>query len=193
MAYRSVKHPTRNRQACRLLGLALVVGLALAPGAAAQRGPGYVGSQSFIDIAGDDGVTLQVSISKSLLTLVGNADPEIKKLVGGLESIEAVILDLGRPGVTDRARTALKETESRLRKRGWETMVIVREDETDLRVMILNDETAIQGLVVMIVDTDEGQMIFANIAGELDLSALEEIGDTFGVPHLGDIDLEDLE
>ena len=34
--------------------MALVVGLALAPGAAAQRGPGYVGSQSFIDIAGDD-------------------------------------------------------------------------------------------------------------------------------------------
>ena len=43
----------------------------------------------------------------------------------------------------------------------------------------------------MIVDTDEGQMVFANIAGELDLSALEEIGDQFGVPQLGDIDFED--
>lgn len=191
MVYESVKLPMWNRRAGRLLGLLLVVGLALAPGAAAQRGPGYVGSQSFIDIAGDDGVTVQVSVGSSLIGLITGADPELKRLLGGLTSVEAVILDLSRRGVADRARTALRETESRLLKRGWERLVLVREDETDLRVMILNDETAIQGLVVMIVDTDEGQMVFANIAGNLDLSALEEIGDTFGVPHLGDIEIED--
>ena len=191
MVFESVKLPTWNRRAGRLLGLLLVVGLALAPGAAAQRGPGYVGSQSFIDIAGDDGVTVQVSVGSSLIGLITGADPELKRLLGGLTSVEAVILDLSRRGVADRARTALRETESRLLKRGWERLVLVREDETDLRVMILNDEKAIQGLVVMIIDTDEGQMVFANIAGNLDLASLEEIGDTFGVPHLGDIDLED--
>jgi hypothetical protein len=191
MAYESVNHPVRNRRVCAPLGLLLVVGLALAPGAAAQRGPGYVSSQSFIDIAGDDGVNVQVSIPPSLIKMVVGGDPELKRLLGGLESVEAVILDLDRRGVADRARTALKETESRLLKRGWERLVLVREDETDLRVLILNDETAVQGLVVMIVDSDEGQMVFANIAGAIDLSALEEIGDTFGVPHLGDIDLED--
>lgn len=191
MAYESVKLPKWNRRAGRLLGLLLVVGLALAPGAAAQRGPGYVGSQSFIDIAGDDGVTVQVSVGSSLIKLITGADEELGRLLGGLQSVEAVILDLSRRGVADRARTALKETESRLLRRGWERLVLVREDETDLRVMILNDETAIQGLVVMIIDSDEGQMVFANIAGELDLSSLEEIGDTFGVPHLGDIEIDD--
>ena len=191
MAYESVKLPKWNRRAGRLLGLLLVVGLALAPGAAAQRGPGYVGSQSFIDIAGDDGVTVQVSVGSSLIKPITGADEELGRLLGGLQSVEAVILDLSRRGVADRAKTALKETESRLLRRGWERLVLVREDETDLRVMILNDETAIQGLVVMIIDSDEGQMVFANIAGELDLSSLEEIGDTFGVPHLGDIEIDD--
>jgi len=169
----------------------LAVGLALAPSAAAQRGPGYVGSQSFIDIAGDDGVTVQVSVGKSLIGLITGSDPELGKLLGGLESVEMVILDLNRRGVADRARAALRETESHLLERRWERLVLVREDETDLRVLVLNDEKNIQGLVVMIIDTDEGQMVFANIAGNLDLSSLEEIGDTFGVPHLGDIDLED--
>jgi hypothetical protein len=193
MMFECVNDPTWNRRAGRLLGLVLVVGLALAPGAAAQRGPGYVGSQSFIDIAGDDGVTLQVSVSKSLIGLVAGADPELKKLLGGLESVEAVILDLNRRGVAERAKAALRETESRLLKRGWERLVLVREEDTDLRVLILNDETAIQGLVVMVIDTDEGQLVFANVAGAIDLSALEEIGDTFGVPQLGDIDLEDID
>jgi hypothetical protein len=180
-----------NRRAGRLLGLLLVVGLALAPGAAAQRGPGFIGTQSFIDIAGDDGVTLQISIGPSLLKMIPRSDPELQRLLGGLQSVEMVILDLNRRGVADRARTALRDTESRLLKRGWERLVLVREDETDLRVLILNDETSIQGLVLMVIDTDEGQMIFANIAGELDLSALEEIGDAVGVPHLGDIEIED--
>jgi len=191
MVYESVKRPTWNRRAARLLGLALAVGLALAPGAAAQRGPGYIGTQSFIDIAGDDGVTLQISIGSSLLKMIPRSDPELQRLLGGLESVEMVILDLNRRGVADRARTALRDTESRLLKRGWERLVLVREDETDLRVLILNDETSIQGLVLMVIDTDEGQMIFANIAGALDLSALEEIGDAVGVPHLGDIEIED--
>jgi len=191
MEYKSVTHRKSIGRAGPLLAAVLAVALGLAPGAAAQRGPGYVGAQSFIDIAGDDGVTVQVSVGRSLINMFANSDPEMKKLLGGLESVEMVILDLSRRGVGDRARAALRDTESRLLRQGWERLVLVREDETDLRVLVLNDETAIQGLIVMIIDTDEGQMVFINIAGNLDLSSLEEIGDTFGVPQLGDIKIED--
>jgi hypothetical protein len=45
----------------------------------------------------------------------------------------------------------------------------------------------IQGLVVLIMDHGDGTMVFANIAGRVDLASLAEVGEAFGVPGLEEI------
>jgi len=179
----------RGREGSRaLLVLVLLAGISALPAAAAKKGPGYVSSDSFVEVAGDDALQVQVSIPSSLLKLITGADPELKRLAGGLESIEAVILDLSRRGVAERARAAMKETEKRLLRSGWERLVLVREEGSEVRVLLLNNEERIDGLVVMVVDGTE--MVFANVAGMIDLAAIEEIGGALGVPGLDDIDFD---
>jgi hypothetical protein len=43
---------------------------------------------------------------------------------------------------------------------------------------------------VLVMDADEGQLVFANIAGELDLEAIGQLGEHLDFPGLQD--LEDL-
>jgi hypothetical protein len=45
----------------------------------------------------------------------------------------------------------------------------------------------VDGLVALIFDADDGQLIFANLAGEIDITRLGEIGDRLNVPGLGDV------
>jgi hypothetical protein len=117
-------------------------------------------------------------------------NPDLKEIAGGLKSIEAVVLDLGARGVADRAREALRETESRLLKEGWERIVLVRDEDGVVRILVLPQDDKIQGLVVLILDHDDNTMIFANMAGTVDLAAIEDLGEAFGVPGLEDIDTD---
>jgi hypothetical protein len=41
----------------------------------------------------------------------------------------------------------------------------------------------------MIIDMEEGELVFANIAGTLDLAAIEAIGGGLGIPGLEDLEI----
>lgn len=181
--------------ACIALAAVCLAGSAVAK---EKPGPGYVDATTFIDIAGDDNVVVEISIPGPLIRALTKIDPELHQLAGGLQSIQAVILDLtGRatedddaapiPGLLKKARTVIGDQESRLLGRGWERLARVRDTESEVRILILNDEEVIRGLVVMVVDKDEGQMVFVNIAGVLDLAALEAIGEQFDIPGLDEL------
>ncbi len=180
-----------NRSPLVVIAL-LVCALAAAPAATSADGggPGYVDSSPFKEIAGEDAVTVEINISGALLKTIGRADPDLYELIGGLESIHAVVLDLGSSGATERARKTILDVEKRLQKQGWERIALVREEDGEVRILVLADGEAIQGLAVMIIDMDEGEMIFANIAGELDLAAIQSIGDSLEIPGLDDLELD---
>ena len=57
-------------------------------------------------------------------------------------------------------------------------------------MLVLSDGEVIQGLTVMVIDMEEGELVFANIAGTLDLAAIQEIGDGLGIPGIEDLDIE---
>ena len=171
--------------------LALLIGLAVSPVLAEGKGPGYVDPSTFIRIAGDDRVLVQISISEALLRMITRSDPDLKRIAGGLKSIEAVVLDLSRQGASKDAQAALLETEKGMLREGWERLVLVREEDGEVRILILPDDDMIQGLVVMIVDRGDETMIFANIAGRVDLASLAEVGEAFDIPGLEDLEMED--
>ena len=172
------------------LALALCVA---APAAVAgedySKLPGFVDGQRFIDAVGDDAVTVEVSIGGALLSAITKFDPELHELAGGLKSISAIVLSTEDVGDTAKLRSIIRDTRTRLKKEGWEALATIREEGAEVQVLVLNDDEAIQGLVVMIIDIDEGQMVFANIAGRVNLAAIGEIGDAMGIPGLDDIDL----
>ena len=61
-------------------------------------------------------------------------------------------------------------------------------EDADIRVLVLNDETSLSGLVVMVLERSEGELIFANVAGLLDLEAIQKLGDKMNIPGLSDLE-----
>jgi hypothetical protein len=170
----------------------LVCALAAAPATAADgHGPGYVDGKAFKEIAGEDAVTVEINLSGALLQTIARANEDLYELIGGLESIHAIVLDLGGSGATERARKTILDIEKRLQKRAWERIALVREEDGEVRILVLADGEAIQGLAVMVIDMEEGEMVFANIAGELDLAAIQSIGESLEIPGLDDLDIDE--
>ena len=173
------------------LALLLVCAVAGAPASQAAKGRGFVDSKPFVEIAGDDAVTVEIDLSGAILKTLGSVNKDLQELVGGLESIHAVVMELNGSGRSERARKAILEIEKDLKRRDWQRLALVREDDGEVRVLVLSDGKAIQGLTVMVIDMEEGELVFANIAGTLDLAAIQEIGDGLGIPGIEDLDIEE--
>lgn len=169
--------------------------LTVAPAAAAAV-PGCVDSKDFLEIAGDEAVSVEVSLGGPLLRILTKGNPELSEQAGGLESIQAVILDLSGdveldeidPALVDRARELIASTQTRLKRGGWQRLARVRDGAEEVQVLVLSDDEVIQGLVVMVLDRNEGQMIFANLCGVLDLAAIQAIGEEINIPGLDELD-----
>jgi hypothetical protein len=178
----------------RRFGRALVacgaLALASLSTAAAEPARGLVDGTELLALAGEDALTVEISLHGALLRALTKFDPELHAAIGGLESIHAVVFELDEMGSDERARrlSALVErmagTEKGLRAKGWERMVRVKEQGSDVRVLVLNDEEVVRGLVVMAVDRADGRVVFTNIAGTIDLGALERLGQSLDVPGL---------
>ena len=178
---------SRYRSFCFAVAVLLLVGfLAAAPASAGDRSrpPGYVDGSALIARAGEDALTVEISLHGALLRAITRADAELEKMAGGLESINAVIIDLENADSKEKVLQVVKEIQSDLRSKGWERLARIQEGSSLINVMLLNDDETIQGLVVLVVDQDEQQVIFANVAGVLDLAAIERLGEELDIPGL---------
>jgi len=157
----------------------------------APPGPGFVDGARLIDIVGDDAVVVEVSLGKSLLKMMTGSSSDLDKQLGGLESIYALIVDLSDANAAGRARAEVREIERRLIDDGWERIARIKETDAEIKVLVLmHDEEMIEGLVVMIfsVEDDEPVLVFANIAGLIDMKALENLGEDLDLPGLDQLD-----
>ena len=182
---------SHNRYRFSVVAVLLLAGLlAAAPAGAGDRSrpPGYVDGSALIARAGEDALTVEISLHGALLRAITRADAELEKMAGGLESINAVILDLDQVASKEKVLQVVADIQSDLRSKGWERLARMKEGSSVINVMLLNDEETIQGLVVLVVDQEEGQIIFANVAGKLDLAAIERLGKELDIPGLDDLD-----
>lgn len=148
---------------------------------------GYVDGADFVRLAGEESISVEINFSGALLKAVTRFDPELAALVSGLESVHAVILTLDDEKTTEALRAKVGEKYRQLAGRGWERLGLVRGEGQQVQVLVLNDEETIRGLVVMVVDEKEKQMVFANVAGVLDLASIEQIGESMDLPGLSDL------
>jgi hypothetical protein len=180
-----------NRTMALLLPIA--IGLAAPCRAAAadpdvSRLPGFVDGAAFCDLAGEDSEVVEVHLGPSLLSALAKGAADSKEgaaLLSGLRSISACVVDLeGDKDRTAKASKLVADAEARLERQGWERLARVREKGERVNVFVLNDNDVIRGLTILIIDRDEGQTVFVNLAGTIDLAKIGEIGDTLDVPGL---------
>lgn len=154
--------------------------------------PGYVDGSAFAELAGEDSQIVEVSIRAPLLRALSRAASDEAEGAGDLlrqlQSISAFIVGLDKDANrTERAARMVREMEARLERRGWERLARVREKSSNVGVFIRNDDKIIDGLVVLALDRDGSQVVFANIAGVIDLARLKELSNTLNVPGLEEI------
>ena len=188
----------RRRLAAWLVAIVLVlVGAPLhAAGRPEQHIPGFVDGAMLAELAGDEAVSVEITLGSALLKPLLRADPDLRALAGGIESIYAVVLEIDDPAVAEDITKRLREIERRLVDSGWQRVARVKDRGEEVKVLVLTeDEETFGGLVVTVIDrSGEGaEVVFANIAGKIDLAAIERISQRFDVPGLGDLELEELE
>lgn len=156
--------------------------------AAHVKHPGFVDGSAFLALASDDCTTVEVNLHGAILRAVLAFDPELKELVAGLESIHAVVLGCEGNGRAAKALDLMRQTERKLSDRDWEVLTRVKDGESNVTVLVLNDEESIEGLVVLVADAGGDEIVFANIAGTIDLAAIAKLGESLDIPGLDQVD-----
>ena len=152
---------------------------------------GYVDGSRFASLADDDEMVIEVSIRGPLLRMVSAAiaheDEQLGKFIGDITSISAVVVELGDN--EKRAAALIKEMVDELEDDGWERLARVRDEGTHVIVFALfgKGEDTLSGLTVVVTESDEEKLVFANIAGKINLQIVGALGKKLGVPGLAEL------
>lgn len=155
-------------------------------GTSKQRG--YVDGSQFAELADKDGTVIQVSLQGPLLKMVtkalGEENKEVAAVLDEVVSISAVVVGVAEK--KGRAAELVDDTAAALAKEGWQTIARVREEGSTILVLALMDSKgeALDGLTVVVSDSNEEQLVFANIAGRIDLEMIGKLGMKLGVSGL---------
>jgi hypothetical protein len=172
---------------CGLLALGLAAPLQAAD--EFKNHPGYVDGSRLLSLADDDTSTVEVSLNGAILRALISFDPELKQIAAGLESIHAIVLDFDDEESAQVARGGdlLREIEKSLVGREWQMITKIKDEGTNVSVLVQSDAELIGGLVVLISGGD-GELVFANIAGDIDLEAIAKLGEKLDIPGLEHLD-----
>ena len=154
--------------------------------------PGYFDFGDLTVFEKGDGVT-EVFLESNILNMVAaiteDEEPELSKMLSGLKLVKVNVFE-----VSDKNETILKskieELNGKLTSRKWDRIVRSRGGNEIVNVYIkTSGKSAIDGLVVTTIDKD-GEAVFVNIVGNIDLKKIGRLGARFDIPSLDKIDKE---
>lgn len=164
---------------------------ALAATPEVERLEGFVDGSAFCDLAGEDGEVVEISLGPAILSALARGagtDADLAPLLDGLRSISACIVSFrGDPVRAGKADRLVREMESRLDRSGWERLARVRDGGERVDVFVRNDERAVRGVTILVLGRDDGEVVFVNLAGTIDLARIGELGDSLDVPGLDEL------
>jgi hypothetical protein len=145
------------------------------------------------DVADPDGELVEVNLPGTLLQGLAKGlaaeEPGTAKALGGLRSVNALVVTV-KPDKVEEAHRRVRMLSDELVAKGWSPMARVR-DKTST-VTVLSGKPAadgrIDGLVVLVFDRDERELVDCELAGTFDLSQLGKIGESLDVPGLDALD-----
>jgi hypothetical protein len=164
---------------------------------------GYVDAAMFRALIDESKEVVEVNLDGAILQALANStsrdrdddDPpdaedikdakETKALFGKLKAINAVIGTVKGPA--DAALALVQKTDQRLRSSGWQRIARISDGTSTISVLTHTVSKQVDGLVVLSFDSADKELVFANLAGEIDITKLGEIGDHFNVPGLDQV------
>ena len=173
---------------------------ALAAGADTQVtvSGGYVDGAMFRELVDESKEIVEVNLEGAILQALASpkhgdhddADDakdakDAQDLFGKLKSIHAVIGTVKGPASA--ALALVQKTDQRLAASGWQRITRISDPTSTITVLTHTTANKIDGLVALIFDSDDKELVFANLAGEIDITRLGEIGERFNVPGLDQV------
>ena len=148
--------------------------------AAAQDGelasmPGYVDFGSLSTVYGEPRV--MINISGLILQFMSAAaaaskdEPEAAELMRSLKAVRVNVYDTA--GALGPAREQIASVRAMLEKSAWQPVVQVNDSGEEVQIFMKTDDTGIQGLTVMTVDSEEA--VFINILGQINPEQLNVV------------------
>ena len=180
----------------RSIALALLVLAASASLAARAESPasvagGYVDGTMFRALVDDTKDVVEVNLDGAILQALaksGNGDHDAgqsKDLFAKLKSIHAVIGTV--KGASAPALALVQKTDQALLSAGWQRITRITDQTSTISVLTHTVGDRVDGLVALIFDSKDNELVFANLAGEIDVTQLGEIGKRLNVPGLDQV------
>lgn len=153
---------------------------------------GYVDGSKFLELADEDSEIVHVTIDGPMMKMIAKTmgkQAGIGDVLAGVKAINAVVIENARD--VERGREMMKRLSNHLEEEGWERLALVRQKNEFVVVYVLPSDDYIEGLVVLVHEkSGGGQLVFANIAGRIDLSKLDALTGAMHLPGLDSIPKE---
>ena len=179
----------------RTAACALVVFGSLATSAVGAETPsaagGFVDGSMFRALVDEAQDVVEVNLDGAILQALAkskhddNDDGDAKDLFAKLKSIHAVIGTV--KGSAAEALALVKKTDQKLVASGWQRVTRISDATSTITVLTHTAAGHIDGLVALIFDSNDKELVFANLAGEIDITRLGEIGERLNVPGLDQV------
>ena len=150
--------------------------------------------QTFFDkYAGREGFTT-VKISPKMFDLIASADidEEGMEVIKDITGVNVLTYEMEEGKSSEMADKLYAEAKSLINS-GYEELMSVKEDDTDLRILakspgngVIND--------LLIVGKDDGDFVYVSVTGKIDIKKISELSkctDVKGLQHLKDLDEDD--
>jgi uncharacterized protein DUF4252 len=154
-------------------------------------GGGYVDGSMFRELVDETKDVVEVNLDGAILQALAKSksedhdDGDAKDLFAKLKSIHAVIGTV--KGSAADALALVKKTDQKLFASGWQRVTRISDATSTVTVLTHTAAGHIDGLVALIFDSDDKELVFANLAGEIDVTKLGEIGERLNVPGLDQV------
>ena len=152
---------------------------------------GYVDGATFRALVDDTKDVVEVNLDGAILQAVANSGSSdrdaghSKDLFAKLKAIHAVIGTVKGPAAA--ALSLVQKTDQTLVAAGWQRITRITDATSSISVLTHTVGDHVDGLVALIFSSDDKELVFANLAGEIDVSQLGEIGKRFNVPGLDQV------
>jgi hypothetical protein len=185
----------------RIIPLALLaLALCALPSQAQDKAMDYTKSEGFFDFGdvakfSDGEEMVEIELTQPLLGMfakvVEHDDPELGTLLSHLllVNVRVFSFEAGEEASLSKHIDKLSDT---LNKGKWERIVRARDDEESVNIYVkmsnaergrpATDDTAIEGLVVLV--KDEYEAVFVNVVGHFGMEEVARIGTHFDIPHM---------
>jgi hypothetical protein len=176
----------------------LAIGALLVATAAAAEAPapaptaGYVDGSAFRALIDEDKEIVEVNLDGPILQAIaskkkGSEDDgrDTKDLFGKLKSIHAVIGTVKSSASAPMAM--IQQLDQKLAASGWQRITRIKDEDSWVSVLTHVTDNQIDGLVAIIYDMNDKELVFANLVGQIDLTRLGEIGERLNVPGLDQV------